>query len=581
MTGQDNRLTDAAELRRRAEAVARERTARTADQPAALSPEETRQMLHELQVHQIELELQNEELRAAQVDLDAGRARYFDLYDLAPVGYLTASETGVIEEANLTAASLLGITRRTLVGQPLSRFILPQDQDVYYLHRRQLLATGHAQECELRLVKSDGAAVWTHLSAVAAQDEHGEPVCRMTISDITDHKRAEEDLRHREKQLEQLKRTESLARMAGAIAHYYNNLMMVVLGNLELAADETSDPALVAPRVTEALKASHRAAAMGRMMLTYLGQTMGKREPLELAAVSRGALAELSGSLSHHARLEVALEGLVVSADAAQVKQVLSNLVINADEALGEEPGDITVTLAAIPASAIPAAELVPAGWTPKADQYACLSVADTGCGIASEALEKLFEPFFSTKFVGRGMGLAMVLGMVKAHEGAIGVQSRPAAGAVFRVFLPLAAVQPSRPVQLASVAPETVPGRGLVLAVDDHLMLRNLVLSMLKHAGYEAIGAAGGAEALEIFRRRRDEIRCVLCDLTMPGMNGWETLAALRQIRQDIPVILCSGYDEACVMAGQRDQRPQAFLGKPFDHAALKTALEQALAAT
>jgi PAS domain S-box-containing protein len=245
MTGRDNQPSDAAELRRRAEAVARERAARAPEDPAALSPEETRQMLHELQVHQIELEMQNEELRAAQVELDAGRARYFHLYDLAPVGYLTARETGLIEEANLAAATLLGMTRRALVGQPLSRFIFPQDQDLYYLHRKQLFATGNPQESELRLVKSDGAAVWTHLSAVAAQDEHGEPVCRMTISDITDRKRAEEELRHREKQIEQLKRTESLSRMAGAIAHYYNNLMMVVLGNLELAADETSDPALV------------------------------------------------------------------------------------------------------------------------------------------------------------------------------------------------------------------------------------------------------------------------------------------------------------------------------------------------
>ncbi len=409
----------------------------------ALSPEKTRQMLHELQVHQIELEMQNEELRAAQVELDASRARYFHLYDLAPVGYLTASESGLIEEANLTAANLLGTTRGALVGQPLSRFILSQDQDIYYLHRKQLFATDNPQECELRLVKSDGSAVWMRLSAIAAQDEHGEPVCRVTISDITDRKRAEEELRHREKQIEQLKRTESLARMAGAIAHYYNNLMTVVLGNLELAADEISDPRLVATSVTEALKASHQAATLGRMMLTYLGQTIGKREPVELAAVCRETLAKLSPGLSRNAQLEVPLEGLVVSADAAQVKQVLSNLVSNANEALGERPGDLTVTVATIPASAIPAAEMIPAGWNSKAGDYACLSVADTGCGMGPEALEKIFEPFYSTKFTGRGLGLAMVLGIVKAHEGAICVQSRPGAGAVFRIFLPLAAVQP------------------------------------------------------------------------------------------------------------------------------------------
>jgi len=444
MTGQDHQPTDAAELRRRAEAIARERAARAPEDPAALSPEETRRMLHELEVHQIELEMQNEELRAAQVELDVSRARYFDLYDLAPVGYLVVSEAGLVQEANLTVATLLGMTRGALVGQPLSRFILPQDQDIYYLHRKQLFATGSPQECELRLVKSDGAAVWAQLSAVAAQNEHEESVCRATISDITERKRAEEELRHSEQQIERLKKTESLARMAGAIAHHYNNLIMVVLGNLELAADETSDPPLVATSITEALKASHRAAAMGRLMLTYLGQSMGKREPLELAAVCREALAELSAGLSRNARLEVAFprEGLLVSADAAQLKQVLSNLVINADEALGEGPGDITVTIAALPASALPAAEMAPAGWNPTAGNYACLSVADTGCGVDSETLEKIFEPFFSTKFTGRGLGLPVVLGIVKAHAGAIRVDSQPGKGTVFRVFLPLVAVK-------------------------------------------------------------------------------------------------------------------------------------------
>jgi two-component system, cell cycle sensor histidine kinase and response regulator CckA len=475
MTGQDNQPTDAAELRRRAEAVARERAARAPEDPAALSPEETRQMLHELQVHQIELEMQNEELRAAQVELDAGRARYFDLYDLAPVGYLTASETGLIEEANLTAATLLGMTRRALVGQPLSRFILPQDQDVYYLHRKQLFATGNPQECELRLVKSDGAAVWTHLSAVAAQDEHGEPVCRVTISDITDRKRAEEELRHREKQIEQLKRTESLARMAGAIAHYYNNLMTVVLGNLELAADEISDPSLVATSVTEALKASHQAATMGRMMLTYLGQTMGKaRTPGAGRGLPRGPRRAVRRPVAQRpARGPSRGTCRFGRRGASETSPVESG--DQRQRGPGRGPGDITVTVAAIPASAIPAAEMVPAGWNPKAGDYACLSVADTGCGMGPEALEKIFEPFYSTKFTGRGLGLAMVLGIVKAHEGAICVQSRPGAGAVFRIFLPLAAVQPPSSVQPAAVAPETVPGRGLVLAVDDHPMLRNL----------------------------------------------------------------------------------------------------------
>ena len=158
-------------------------------------------MLHELQVHQIELEMQNEELRRAQQELEASRARYFDLYDLAPVGYLTLSEQGLILEANLTAATLLGVARDALVKQPLSRFILPEDQDIYYRHRKQLFETGAPQVCELRMVSADAAPFWARLEAARTQGADGVSVCRAVVSDITERKRAEAALQERIKEL--------------------------------------------------------------------------------------------------------------------------------------------------------------------------------------------------------------------------------------------------------------------------------------------------------------------------------------------------------------------------------------------
>ena len=178
MTNPDTRFQAAEDLRQKAEALARERTARTPKDGAALSSEDIRKTLHELQVHQIELEMQNEELRTAQAQIEAGRARYFDLYDLAPVGYCTLSELGLILEANLTAATLLGAARGELVKELISRFILKENQDIYYLHRKQLFETGEPQECELRLVGPDGALFWAHLTSTAAQAEDGSPVRR-------------------------------------------------------------------------------------------------------------------------------------------------------------------------------------------------------------------------------------------------------------------------------------------------------------------------------------------------------------------------------------------------------------------
>jgi PAS domain S-box-containing protein len=165
----------------------------------SLSIEATRQMLHELRVHQIELEMQNDELRRTQAELEAARVRYFDLYDLAPVGYFTLSEAGLILEANLTAATLLDVARSALVKQPITRFIFPEDQDIYYGHRKLLFEThstssgqaGEPQVFELRLVKKDAAPCWVRIDATAAQDADGKTVCRATMIDITKHKRGE------------------------------------------------------------------------------------------------------------------------------------------------------------------------------------------------------------------------------------------------------------------------------------------------------------------------------------------------------------------------------------------------------
>jgi PAS domain S-box-containing protein len=199
-------MIDTAELRKQAETIAREKAAQSPENLAALSPEETRQALQELRVHQIELEMQNEELRWTQVELEVSRERYFDLYDLAPVGYFTISEKGLILEANLTATTLLGMTRFALVRQPLGRFILKEDQDIYYLHRKQLFETGEPQAYELRMVENGGTIFWARLEANVASDHStnsgqaaaGAPVCRVVLTDITERKRAEEELRRNE-----------------------------------------------------------------------------------------------------------------------------------------------------------------------------------------------------------------------------------------------------------------------------------------------------------------------------------------------------------------------------------------------
>ena len=406
-----------------------------------LSPEETRQTLHELRVHQIELEMQNEELRRAQAELDAARARYFDLYDLAPVGYCTLSEPGLILEANLTAVTLLGVARGALVKQPLSRFILKEDQDIYYLHRKQLFETGEPQACELRMVKSDGAPFWSRQETIAAQDTDGAPTCRTVLSDITARKQAEEDKEKLEAQNRQLQKAESLGRMAGAFVHHFNNMLQVIIGNMQLAIRQLPQDSGSVKNMTAAMQAAREAEAITNQTMTYLGDTSGKLEPLDLCDVCRLDLPLLQAAIPKNVILETDLpsRGPTITANANQMQQMLTNLVTNAWESVGDGQGVIHLRVKMVSAADIPAIHS-PTDWRPQDSVYGCLEVTDSGCGIAHSDIEKLFDPFFSSKFIGRGLGLAVVLGIAKAHHGAVAVQSDPGQGSTFRVFLPASA---------------------------------------------------------------------------------------------------------------------------------------------
>ena len=191
MSGMDDKSKAIAKLRWRAEEIVQERGDSSPKSVGTLSRDEALRLVHELQVHQIELTMQNDELSRAQAELNATRERYFDLYNLAPVGYFIVSHEGRIQETNLAGVNLLGVPRAALVKQPIARFIFREDQDVYYLHRRQLLATGEAHSCELRMVKADGTAFWVRLTATtqAASEASGAPESRVVLSDISEQKR--------------------------------------------------------------------------------------------------------------------------------------------------------------------------------------------------------------------------------------------------------------------------------------------------------------------------------------------------------------------------------------------------------
>jgi signal transduction histidine kinase len=257
--------------------------------------------------------------------------------------------------------------------------------------------------------------------------------------DITERKLLEKKELELQKQINQREKTESLSRLAGAVAHNFNNIMTVVLGNLELALSGLPENSKVLHNIKAAMKASWKASEMSSLMLTYLGQSLIKKEPLDLADACLRSVDSLLQDKPPGVEITVnqAPPGQIINANAEQIQQIITNLMTNAWEAIDEQQGSIQLKVTPIEATSISRKNLFPPDWQPDRQAYFCIKIRDSGHGIESEKIGNLFDPFFSSKFKGRGMGLSVVLGILRSLGGAAGVQSRPARGTTFRIYLP------------------------------------------------------------------------------------------------------------------------------------------------
>jgi PAS domain S-box-containing protein len=452
----------------------------------------------------------------------------------------------------------------------------------------QLALRGEKEfDVEYRVLWPDGTIRHIHACAVVQRDVSGQPLRVIgTNWDITPHHRLEALQRELEGKFQQRQKSESLGRMAGAIAHHFNNQLQVVMANLELAASnrpengELSQGLGLGQGLSTAMRAARKAAEISTQLLTYLGQSQVNLEPLDLAEVCRRSLALLQAALPPSVVLETDLSspGPGLHANANQIQQLLTNLVTNAWEASGDRRGPVRLAVKTVFAADIPTAERFPRDWQPQATAYACLEVADTGHGITGQASEDLFDPFFSTKSIGRGMGLPVVLGIARVAGGCVTVENHPGRGCVFRVFFPVSLeAVPPKPIREVPTGKPVQRG-ATVLVVEDDEDLRETLALTLKIFDFPVLTAEDGVAALELFRQHRGEIDCVLCDVVMPRMNGWETLIALRRLAPDLPVILLSGYSEAETMVGDHPERPQAFLRKPCEVQVLVNKINQLL---
>ncbi len=395
------------------------------------------------------------------------------------------------------------------------------------------------------------------------------------------HKKAEEDRRELEAQMQRVQKLESLGILAGGIAHDFNNILMSILGNAELALLDLPADSPARPCIEDIGVAGRRAAGLTQQMLAYSGKGRFEIEPLDLNEIVREIVHLLESSVPKRVSLRLPLNtGLPLTrADAAQLQQVILNLVSNAAESFADhQNGEITVSTQArfyteeeLQASQLP--ELLPQG------KYVALRVSDTGSGMTKEVLDQLFDPFFTTKFPGRGLGMSAVLGIVRGHKGAILVDSVPEQGTTVQVLFP--ALEPSlSPTCTIPLTGNTAPAAktGLILFVDDEEPVQDIGRRALTRLGYEVITASDGVEALEHFKERGKDILCTILDLSMPRMDGEQTLHELRRLQKDCRVILSSGFAVQELASRFTGETVDAFIEKPYSISTLQQKLNQVL---
>ncbi len=371
----------------------------------------------------------------------------------------------------------------------------------------------------------------------------------------------------------QAQRLESLGALVGGIAHDFNNLFTAVIGNLDLARLALGDDVEVGRRLRNMESGLLRAQDLVRPLLAYSGRAHTARRDLDVSTLVRSVAELLRVSVSRQVELELDLSSHLpqVDADESQLQHLLVNLVVNASEAYGDAPGKVVLRTSVEPVKAADN-DLLSQGLVPA--PHVVIEVVDSGAGMSVDVQRRMFEPFFSTKGLGRGLGLAAIGGIVRGHNGAIRVRSSPGRGARIAVFLP---ARPGAVVAHGVPAPTPPIGGGAALIVDDEPMVRSTVAAMVQALGLHPDVASSGEEAVEMVASAPDHYRVVLLDLVMPGEGGAAALRRIREIAPGLPVLVCSGYHDAGALAGvSLDEVP--FLPKPFQLAALRSALTRLL---
>lgn len=506
-------------------------------------------------------------LRETEAALRKSEEKYRVLMNEAAEMLFLHDFEGRIHDVNRAAVEGTGYTREELLGLSVHDL----DHEVAASQEIDQILDGIRQGSRAcfhtRLCRKDGTSYPAEVRLGKVSFDSQEYILSLA-SDISERKRYDQAVEEKtalENQLHHLQKADSINRMAGAVAHHFNNKLCGVLASLELVRMQTVEGGGGTEMIDIAIEAATKASDISQLMLTCLGQSRLERCHVDLAALCRELRPSLASSMPATVLLDLCLpdESMAVWADAEALRHIVGHLVANAWEAEGTT--HVGLRVARIRPDASGSGVRYPMDWVPADSAFVVIEVTDDGAGMSATMVEQIFDPFFSTKFTGRGIGLPLVLGLARSHGGGVIVESKAGEGTVFRVCLPAAGDVTVAAGATLAPSPADGPDAVTVLLVEDEAPLRELAGMMIQSLGGRVISACNGKEALQKFEQNRAAIDLVFCDIRMPGIDGWQVLTKLRKADPTLPVVFATAYDDAAVAPDGQTEQPDAILRKPY----------------
>ncbi|MCX6545717.1 MAG: ATP-binding protein [Acidobacteria bacterium] len=505
--------------------------------------------------------------------MEAGLAHYADLYDFAPTGYLTFDGEGTIRQVNLNGARLLGIERSGLLNRRFGQFVAESDRRAFSDFLQKVFVGTAKESCEVMLPRGDSQPLIVQIEATRSVDGQE---CRAVMLDITAHKRAEEEQARLETQLQQAQKMESVGRLAGGVAHDFNNMLSVILGHAELALAQVDLTQPLHADLEEIRKAAMRSADLTRQLLAFARKQTVAPRVLDLNDTVAGMINMLRRLIGENVDLQwrPAADLWPVNVDPSQIDQILANLCVNARDAISGV-GKVTIETGNTTFDERYCAANV--GCNP--GDYVLLALSDDGCGMDKDTVSHLFEPFFTTKVMGKGtgLGLATIYGIVKQNSGSVNVYSEPNLGTTFKIYLPRHAGKAAEARTEGPTKP-TARGQETILLVEDEPAILTLTKRMLEQQGYSVLAASTPGGAKSLAKEHAGEIHLLMTDVVMPEMNGRILARNLLYLYPRMKRLFMSGYTaDVIAHQGVLDEGVH-FVQKPFSTEELATKVRNAL---